>query len=127
MANGLNKVMVIGNLGGDPEVKQAGSSDVMNFSIAVNQRYKDTNDEWQDRTEWVKAVLWGRRATALEQYLSKGSRVYIEGRLQTRSWEKDGVTRYMTEVNVQELILLGDKQRGEQAPNAQGYDDGPDF
>jgi single-strand DNA-binding protein len=103
----MNKVMLIGNLGKDPEVKYtpAGKA-VASLTLATNERYKDKDGNWQDRTEWHNLVLWDRLAEIAGEYLKKGGKVYIEGRLQTRSWEKDGQKKYMTEVVGQELVLL---------------------
>lgn len=105
----LNKVQLIGHLGADPELRYtANGMAVATFSLATNERYKDDNDTWQDRTEWHRLVAWGRQAEVAGEYLAKGRQVYIEGRLQTRSWEgQDGVKRYTTEIVARDLILLG--------------------
>ena len=105
----INKWIGIGNLGKDPEVKYTGGGQaVTNFSIACNEKWKDkTSGEMVERTEWVSLVFWGRLAEICGEYLSKGSQIFVEGRLQTRSWEKDGVTKYMTEVVVSEMKMLG--------------------
>ena len=103
----LNKVQIIGNLGKDPEVKYTASGTaVANFSIATNERFKDKAGEWQDRTEWHNIVVWQKLAEIAGEYLKKGGKVYVEGRLQTRSWEKDGQTKYTTEIVGSDLILL---------------------
>ena len=101
---GLNKLMVIGNLGRDPELRYtAGSRPVASFSVAVTERFGDT-----DHTEWVSVVAWGKLAEICAQYLRQGSRVYLEGRLQTRSWEdNDGQPRQRTELVVLEMVMLG--------------------
>lgn len=108
-ARGLNKVMLIGNLGADPEMRYtpAGRA-VTTFRIAVNRTWKDpTSGEQQQDTQWVRIVAWAQLAEICARYLSKGRQVYIEGRLQTRSWETpDGSRRYMTEVVAQDMILL---------------------
>ena len=96
----INKVILIGNLGADPEMRftQSGTA-VANFRIATSERFKDQSGEWQERTEWHRVVFFGRIAEVCGEYLTKGRQIYVEGRLQTRSWEdKDGVTRYTTEV-----------------------------
>ena len=105
----LNKVQVIGHLGADPELRYtANGVAVATFSVATNESYKNDNDEWQERTEWHNIVAWRRLAEIAGEYLSKGRQVYIEGRLQTRSWEgQDGVKRYTTEIVVRDIILLG--------------------
>ncbi len=105
----LNKVMVIGNLGADPEMRYtANGSAVTNFNVASNRRYTTRDGESRDETEWFRVVTWNRLAEICSQYLSKGRQVYVEGRLQTRSWEgQDGQTRYITEVIAQEVKFLG--------------------
>jgi single-strand DNA-binding protein len=109
----VNKVILIGNLGKDPEVKYTPQGTaVANFSVACNERYKDKNDEWQDRTEWVNVQAWARTAEIVGEYLHKGSQVYIEGRLKTDSWEdkQSGEKKYRTQVVVNDLVLLGGKK-----------------
>jgi single-strand DNA-binding protein len=106
----LNRVTLIGNLGKDPEVKYTPSgTPVAKLALATNERFKDKSGEWQDRTEWHNVVLWQRQAEIAGEYLKKGSKVYIEGRLQTRSWDDktSGQKKYMTEVVANDLILLG--------------------
>src|SRR2546422_6988744 len=89
MPKSVNKVILIGNLGKDPEVKYTPSgTPVAKLTLATNERYKDKGGEWQDRTEWHNIVLWQRLAEIAGEYLKKGSKVYIEGRLQTRSWDR---------------------------------------
>jgi single-strand DNA-binding protein len=105
----VNKVILIGNLGKDPELRYTpGGSAVANFSIATNERWKDKEGNAQERTEWHNIVLWGRLAEIANDYLKKGSPVYIEGRLQTRSWEdRDGNKRYTTEIVGTQMQMLG--------------------
>ncbi len=105
----VNKVILIGNLGKDPELRYTpGGAAVVNFPIATNERWKDKNGQAQERTEWHNIVLWGRLAEIANDYLKKGSAVYIEGRLQTRSWQdRDGNKRYTTEVVGRQMQLLG--------------------
>ena len=105
----LNKVMIIGNLGRDPEMRfTANGQAVANFSVACNRRYTTRDGEQRDETEWVRVVCWGRQAEIAGQYLQRGSPVYVEGRLQTRSWEdQQGQTRYMTEVVANNFQFLG--------------------
>ncbi len=108
MARGVNKVILIGNSGADPELRYTpGGTAVSNFSIATNESWTDSSGEKQERTEWHRIVVWGRLAEICNQYLRKGSKVYIEGKLQTRSWEgQDGVKRYTTEVVARDMQLL---------------------
>jgi single-strand DNA-binding protein len=111
----LNRVQLIGNLGKDPEVKYTPSgTPVAKLTIATNERFKDKSGEWQDRTEWHNVVLWQRLAEIAGEYLKKGGKVYIEGRLQTRSWDDktSGQKKYMTEVVGSDLILLGGRGEG---------------
>ncbi len=108
MARGVNKVILIGNAGADPELRYTpGGSAVSNFSIATNESWTNSSGERQERTEWHRIVVWGRLAEICNQYLRKGSKVYIEGKLQTSSWEgQDGVKRYTTEVVARDMQLL---------------------
>src|ERR1700720_3722414 len=106
----LNRVNLIGHLGKDPEVKFTPSgTPVAKIALATNERFKDKNGEWQDRTEWHNVVLWQRLAEIAGEYLKKGGKVYIEGRLQTRSWDdkQTNQKKYMTEVVANDLVLLG--------------------
>jgi single-strand DNA-binding protein len=115
MAEGLNRVILIGNLGQDPELRFTQSNmGVLSLRMATTESYFDTNTkERKERTEWHTVVVWGKRGEALNKILSKGSRIAIEGRLQTRSWEdKQGNKRYSTEVNAQNVILLGGRGEG---------------
>ncbi len=106
--SGVNKVILIGNLGRDPEVKNLGETTVCNFSIATSEKWKDKNSgQSQEKTEWHRIVAWRRLAEICSQYLSKGSQVYVEGKLQTRSWEQEGTTRYTTEIIAQSVQFLG--------------------
>ena len=125
MSGSLNKVMIIGNLGKDPEVRMIPNGDkVVNFSVATTERFKDAAGVKKEKTEWHKIVLWRGLAEIAEKYLRKGSTVYIEGKLTTRKWEKDGVTHYSTDVVGETLQMLGGKQdsQGQQSPQAdQGF------
>jgi len=117
----VNKVILIGNLGKDPEVKYTPSgTPVAKLTLATNERYKDKDGQWQDRTEWHNVVLWQRLAEIAGEYLKKGGKVYIEGRLQTRSWEdkQTNQKKYMTEVVASDLVLLGG--RGESGEASRG-------
>jgi single-strand DNA-binding protein len=111
----VNKVILIGNLGKDPEVKYTPSGTaVAKITLATNERFKDKSGEWQDRTEWHNVVLWQRLAEIAGEYLKKGGKVYIEGRLQTRSWDdkQTNQKKYMTEVVASDLVLLGGRGEG---------------
>jgi single-strand DNA-binding protein len=115
MAKSVNKVILIGNLGKDPEIKYTPSgAAVAKLTLATNERYKDKAGDWQDRTEWHNVVVWQRLAEIAGEYLKKGSKVYIEGRLQTRSWDDKTTNqkKYMTEVVAGDLVLLGGRGEG---------------
>ena len=104
----MQKVQVIGNLGKDPEVKTFDSGGkVCNFSVAANEKWKDKDGQTQEHTEWFNVQAWGRLADVAEKYLRKGSQIYIEGKNRTRTYEKDGETKYITEVVVHYLEMLG--------------------
>ena len=107
MAHGVNKVILIASLGRDPETKHMPNGDtVCNFSVAVSESWKGKDGDKQERTEWINIVAWRKLGEICGQYLRKGSKVYIEGKLQTRSWEKDGVKKYTTEVVAIEMQML---------------------
>ena len=114
---GVNKVILVGNLGADPEVRHTTSgSAVTNFRIATSEEWRDkSSGDRQSRTEWHRIVAFGRLAEVCGEFLHKGKQVYVEGRLQTRSWEdKDGNTRYTTEVVAREMQMLGPAGRDSQ-------------
>tara|TARA_Y200000002_G_scaffold370142_1_gene365246 strand:+ start:7764 stop:8192 length:429 start_codon:yes stop_codon:yes gene_type:complete len=110
-SKGINKVIIIGNLGQDPEVRHMPSGGaVTNISVATSESWKDKNTgQQQDKTEWHKVVFFNRLAEIAGEYLKKGSKVYIEGSLRTRSWEKDGVTHYTTEIVANNMQMLDSK------------------
>ena len=109
----LNKVQIIGNLGRDPEVRMAGTAKVANFSVAVTEKFKNRDGQMQEKTEWVNVVFWGRQAEICEQYLKKGSSIYVEGKLETRSWDdQNGQKRYKTEVRGFTMQMLGGRGQG---------------
>jgi len=115
MPKSVNKVILLGNLGKDPEVKYTPSgTPVAKLTLATNERFKDKDGQWQDRTEWHNIVLWQRLAEIAGEYLKKGSKVYIEGKLQTRSWEdkQTNQKRYMTEVVANDIVLLSGRSEG---------------
>lgn len=111
----LLKVLIGGRLGKDPEVRMTSSGQkVANFSVAVTEKYKDKSGAQQEKTEWVNVVFWGRQAEICEQYLRKGSPVYVEGKLETSSWEdNNGQKRYKTEVRGLMMQMLGGKNQGD--------------
>ncbi len=110
----VNKVILVGRLGRDPETRfTSGGQAVANFSLATDSSYKDKNGERQKRTEWHKLVVWGKQAEIAQQYLKKGSQVYVEGRLQTREWQdKEGQKRQTTEIVVTDFRMLGGRGDG---------------
>ncbi len=114
----LNKAMIIGRLGQDPEVRYTQSNTaVANLSIATSERYKDSTGEWKENTEWHRVVAWGRLAEICQEYLKKGSQVYVEGPIQTRKWEdREGQTRYTTEIKALTLTMLDSKSSREEPP-----------
>lgn len=118
----LNKVMLIGNLGKDPEVRFTGGGQaVANFPIATTEKWKNKEGTWEEKTEWHNIVVWGKLAELCREYLHKGRSAYIEGRLQTRSWQdKDGNKRYTTEVIAQTVQFLGGKNAGDSGPRDAG-------
>ncbi|KZK73435.1 MAG: single-stranded DNA-binding protein [Pelodictyon luteolum] len=122
MARGLNKVMLIGNLGSDPELRTIPSGQtVANFTLATSESFKDSSGAMQERTEWHRIVAWGRLAEICGQYLKKGRQVYVEGRIQTRSWDdqKTGEKKYATDIVVTDMQMLGGMREG-----GSGYGDG---
>lgn len=125
MASGLNKVLIIGNLGHEPELRYTNSGQaVLSLRIASNERVK-IRDEWQDKVEWHSVVIWAKRAEALSKIIHKGTQMFVEGRLQTRPWEdKDGNKRYTTEIVAREVILLGGKNGNGNRNSAPPPDDG---
>ena len=123
MARGVNKVILIGNLGADPELRYTGSGTaVCNFSLATTESYKDRDGNQVENTEWHRIVAWARLAEICGEYLSKGRQVYIEGQLQTRQWEdKDGNTRYTTEIKAREMQMLGSRDGGSSGGGGDDY------
>jgi single-strand DNA-binding protein len=104
----MNKVFLLGNLGADPELKEFDGNAKLRFRLATSAKWRDKiTGELKERTDWHTLTMWGKRAEALAGILTKGARVMVEGRLETRSYEADGVTRYVTEVKVDDLFLAG--------------------
>ena len=126
-SRGINKVILVGNAGNDPEFRvMPNGNGVANVSLATSETWKDksTGDQ-QEKTEWHRVIFFNRLAEIVEQYIKKGSKLYIEGRLQTRSWEQDGVKRYTTEIVASEMQMLdsrggGDNSFGQNQNQGQG-------
>jgi len=108
MADGFNRCSVLGNLGSDPVLKNTQSSSVLTLSIACNESYLDRNRVRQERVEWIRVTIWGKRAEALAKFLRKGASVYAEGPMRTRSYEdREGIKRYTTEIAATNIIVNG--------------------
>jgi single-strand DNA-binding protein len=119
MAKDLNKVMIIGRLGTEPDMRHTSSgSPVATFRVAVSRQWRDSSGDSREETEWFSIVAWNKLAEICHQHLGKNTRVYIEGRLQTRSWEdqQSGQTRYKTEVVANDMIILDSRATRDQAP-----------
>ena len=118
----VNKAIIVGNLGRDPEVRYVNDTPVANFSVATTESWKDKQTgEWQEKTEWHRVVAWRYLAERVEKTMSKGKQVYVEGKLETRKWtDKDGNDKYTTEIVARDLMVLGPK---DQAPAATVADD----
>ncbi len=108
MAEGINKVILVGNLGADPELRYtSGGQAVCDMRMATSERWKGKDGQMQEKTEWHRIVVWGRSAESCNEYLNKGSQAYVEGRIQTRKWEdRDGNTRYTTEIVANRVLFL---------------------
>jgi single-strand DNA-binding protein len=122
MPRGLNKVMLIGNLGKDPEMKYTPSGvPVTTFSVAVSRSWRTPEGENREETEWFRIVAWRKLAETCNEYLRKGSKVYIEGRLQTRKWQdQQGQDHYSTEVQADEMVMLDSRAEGGGGPRGGG-------
>jgi len=117
MAGSLNKVMIIGNVGRDPELRYTPSGvPTATFSVAVNRRWNGPDGEAHEETEWFNVVTWTKLAERCVEMVTKGRKVYVEGRLQTRSWERDGVKHYRTEVIANTVTLLDSRPTSQEAP-----------
>ena len=127
----LNKVQIIGNLGRDPEVRDTPSGQkVANFSIATTERYNDQQGNRQEKTEWHNLVAWGKPAEVIGQYAKKGTAMYIEGSLSTKSWDQEGQKKYKTEIVVRNFQFLGGGQTKSDSAPVQEFgapDDGDDL
>jgi single-strand DNA-binding protein len=119
----VNKVILVGNLGKDAELRYTpGGTAVASVRLATTERFKDKEGQWQDQTEWHTVVIWGKTAESLAEYLRKGKQIYVEGRLQTRSWDdaKEGRKRFATEVRADRIVLLGGRVPGAGPAEAAG-------
>jgi single-strand DNA-binding protein len=114
MAKSVNKVILLGNVGKDPDIRStAGGTMVANFTLATSDRFQDQQGNWQDRTEWHNLVAFKRTAEIVRDYVKKGSKLYIEGKIQTRTWDdKEGAKHYKTEILVNDLSLLSGREEG---------------
>ncbi len=117
MARSLNKAMIIGNVGNDPEIRTVGNGGrVASFSVATSRRWNDRNGQQQEKTEWHRIVAWDKPfnlVDIVERYLKKGDRVYVEGEIEYRQYQdKDGATKYITEIRARDMVLLGGKGEG---------------
>ena len=125
MSRSLNKVTLIGNLGADPEVRSTpGGNRVATFSLATSRQWNSPSGEKQEKTEWHRCVVWNSKVSTLadivERYVKKGDKVYVEGRIEYRQWQdKEGQTRYSTEINVRELIMLSSRSGGADADSGE--------
>lgn len=124
---GVNKVILVGRLGKDPEVRNLeNGATVANFTMATSETYRDkTTGEKKEITDWHNIVLWRGLAEIAQKYLHKGDMIYVEGKLRTRSWEKEGVTRYTTEVIADNMTMLSTRGNSSSSPN-EGYSGGGD-
>ena len=118
MSRGVNKVILIGNLGRDPEVISFdGGVKKASFSIATTEVYRTRDGQDMEQTEWHNIVLWRGLAEVAEKYLRKGSQIYVEGRIKNRSYEKDGQKRYITEIECDNLTMLGNRGQSDYSPS----------
>lgn len=129
--SGVNKVIIVGRLGADPEVKTiAGGNTVCRLSVATSENWTDKQGQKQERVEWHRVTVWGKLAEVCGKYLAKGRQAYVEGRLQTTSYEKDGVKKYSTEIVANTVQFLGgspNQQAGSHDPNVGGFGAEPEF
>jgi len=125
-SRGLNRVQIIGNLGRDPEMRfTQGGTPVTNFSVAVSRSWQSRDGELREETEWFRVVAWTRLAEIANEYLRRGSKVYVEGRLATRTWQdREGNERTTTELVAQEMIMLGGRDEGQPRDDYDGQQGG---
>lgn len=124
MAKGVNKVFLLGNVGKDPEIRATqGGMTIASFSLATADRQKDAQGNWAEKTEWHNLVAFARTAEIVRDYVKKGTQVFVEGKIQTRSWDdkESGQKRYRTEILVNDLSLLGGGAGGRQSGEGGGY------
>jgi single-strand DNA-binding protein len=127
----VNRITILGRIGKDPELKtMTNGNKVANFSVATNKKWKDkASGETKEKVTWHSIVIWGALADVAARYLKKGDNVYLEGEMDNRSYEKDGVTKYISEVNVSQMVMLGGKSSGQAGPThgeaAWDPDEGP--
>jgi single-strand DNA-binding protein len=122
----VNKVLLIGSLGSDPEIRYTTTGTaVASISLATSEKFKNSEGKYEDKTEWHRLTAWGKLAEICGEFLLKGSKIYCEGKLQTRKWEKDGVTHYTTEVVMREMKMLSPRQGGGQAAGGDGGFEAP--
>lgn len=115
---GVNKAIIIGNIGRDPEMRYTPQGQpVCNFSVATNEKYNDKTGQKQEKTEWHNIVVWGKLAENVNKYLSKGKHAYIEGKIATRSWEKDGAKHYRTEIIANQIHFLSSNDSNTDQPD----------
>ena len=118
MSRSLNKVMLIGNVGNDPEIRSTSSGRrLANVSLATSERWTDNSGQQQEKTEWHRLTIWGRLVDVVEQYVKKGDRLFIEGSIKYSQTEGEGGTRYWTDINVRDMVMLGRGGGGEEAGN----------
>lgn len=123
----VNKVQLLGNIGKDPEVRETKSGKVVNLVLATSERYTDKNGQKQENTEWHNLVVFGKLADVVSKYVKKGDKLYVEGSITTRKWEdKEGNTRYNTDIKVRDLTMLGGTEKKAQTALA-SVDDGDDL
>lgn len=130
MAKGVNKVILLGNVGKDPEIRTTPNGmTIASFSLATADRAKDQQGNWTDRTEWHNLVAFQRTAEIVRDYVKKGSQLYVEGKIQTRSWDdkESGQKKYRTEILINDLQLLGGRGAGEGGERAGGYSSGSSY
>lgn len=122
----MNKVILMGRLGNNPETKQANGQQLAKFSLATTESYKDKSGEKKEQTEWHNIVVWGKLAEIAEKYLTKGSQILVEGKISYKSYEKDGEKKYYTEILASSFQMIGGKseptKQNEQAPSAESDD-----
>lgn len=126
MARSLNKAILIGNLGQDPEIRTIPSgARVAQFSVATTRRWNGRDGQQQEKTEWHRIVVWEKLVDIVEKWVKKGDRIYVEGEIEYRQYEdKDGVTKYMTEIRAREILLLGSREGGDRESGGGGYGGG---